>query len=195
MRVVFQLPLSGSHEFWVRELTVKEYSAFNSLSRDHMESARRASEELDTSFNSLSRDHPGLLGARLGPWGDLSTPSLGITRRNSLLCSRVGSFQLPLSGSHALECCQTQQFIFIFQLPLSGSLRSCNISSDGSFAILSTPSLGITRRQGHRRGAPRGSFNSLSRDHFAQGLLLKAKIVKRLSTPSLGITTRDGIGT
>jgi len=122
-------------------------------------------------FNSLSRDH-----WRLEAVGNadsvivLSTPSLGITR-----ISRDGEVLIvppfnSLSRDHILTVIPpTQAVLIFFQLPLSGSRRSGGTNMKS--ICLSTPSLGITRRE-----------KPLSISHLG----------RTLSTPSLGITCRPG---
>ena len=146
----------------------KRLITFNSLSRDHWP-GRTQHVSWPPSFNSLSRDHrPGISNLRyvlllvsrfqLPLSGSppphphrtptiepLSTPSLGITRRQSgaLWVFSWPSFQLPLSGSPHEDP------------------RGSAIS-----AILSTPSLGITMNlRAIKAEARLVAFNSLSRDH------------------------------
>ena len=106
----------------------------------------------------------------------LSTPSLGITRNYKepfALTIPIFIFQLPLSGSHAADADgEVSSPHYGFQLPLSGSRRgnqardrgicSFQLPLSGSQSdvgilrlreiqeVLSTPSLGITRKRGAR---------------------------------------------
>ena len=121
---------------------------FNSLSRDHRDgrwlSASRSRSS--STFNSLSRDHQKPSGSPARSRSQLSTPSLGITRKRDEAPhhpTQTGSFQLPLSGSPEILRGQLSRrlhpfnslsrdhvFAFAgwltawsryFQLPLSGS--------------------------------------------------------------------------
>ena len=75
-------------------------------------------------FNSLSRDHHAAHSRRDNP-EKLSTPSLGITGLLGIQLPGwlLGSFQLPLSGSHVMASDLLKPILnAYFQLPLSGSL-------------------------------------------------------------------------
>ena len=99
----------------------------------------------EITFNSLSRDHGAAIRmAMASSTASLSTPSLGITRWFD---------EFDVSGCYN------------FQLPLSGSQAHIGASESEVGLMLSTPSLGITkRREAHRLRGP--AFNSLSRDHM-----------------------------
>ena len=74
-----------------------------------------------------------------------------------------------------------------FQLPLSGSPDEVHRRSERE--RLSTPSLGITRRDWKKLLALlQASFNSLSRDHVNHNRGDHKTRTGDLSTPSLGIT-------
>ena|GEM_PF-4149584 len=148
-QVGFQLPLSGSLQFYARSRCRCEcHKTFNSLSRDHLGyfgidvaegflnlstpslgiTGDRQYRQFgyNTAFNSLSRDHRRHLhvAAHVGYTMNLSTPSLGITEPE--------------------YCRQPLGHYFCFQLPLSGSRAA--------FA---------RRTRDHTK-----AFNSLSRDHL-----------------------------
>jgi len=141
----FQLPLSGSrlvHQLRERHevvlstpslgitalkenkiTAIQSGEAFNSLSRDHFAKRIIYMDARDKTFNSLSRDH-AFTGVAYSRWQLLSTPSLGITSRNSsAACSNVISPFNSLSRDH-----------------ISGMGHEVG----GSCGELSTPSLGIT---------------------------------------------------
>ena len=105
-------------------------------------------------FNSLSRDHGTL-------------PNITVSWRKTI-------FQLPLSGSHAVQLGISHQEVLCFQLPLSGSHSQRRRPRPEGYRALSTPSLGITAPPRHPRR--HGKWASLP----------------TLSTPSLGITDRGG---
>ena len=77
---------------------------FNSLSRDHEEVTDEAIKSVLETFNSLSRDHRKAAEelAKAKKDLELSTPSLGITRRGGFLpslLSKAGTFN-SLSRDH-----------------------------------------------------------------------------------------------
>ena len=168
-RFCFQLPLSGSQKGSVFRWCM-HWLTFNSLSRDHDTGLVVGRWVGKCAFNSLSRDHrKNQYGETIDDTIILSTPSLGITslrtaRWTLLACT---CFQLPLSGSparaHSSHSRREARHAFN-SLSRDHILLAFSISF--LFALLSTPSLGITRRH-------RGAFSHMRR---------------LLSTPSLGIT-------
>jgi hypothetical protein len=123
---------------------------------------------------------------------ELSTPSLGITGRDQegLDTVRLYCFQLPLSGSHH-EPDDTGS-------PGHADRGTFNsLSRDHVFEgqdkltaeILSTPSLGITRRGGERDDCTHPSqLSTPSLGITSWPLTIQIHLNGPLSTPSLGIT-------
>ena len=127
----FQLPLSGSHNF--REAArkfVKDFVAFNSLSRDH-EILRRATLRL-LALASPQRTR-------------LSTPSLGITYRIELkFLHGVKKFSTPSLGITGGKESLAAVVAIKFSTPSLGITGSARAPTTTSPMLFSTPSLGIT---------------------------------------------------